>query len=75
MTTTTLFETSLIGKELKDVTAKHDDIVKQMKEIVEILKEKNQELQALKEHGLVVTGAKAILESLQKSILDQEIEE
>ena len=73
--TTTLFETSLIGKELKDVTTKHEEIVKQMQELVEIIKAKNQELQTLKEHGLVLTGAKAILESLQKSILDQDIEE
>jgi len=70
--TTTLFETSLIAKELKTVTEKHEEIVKQMQELVEIVKSKNEELQRLKEHGLVVTGAKAILESLQKTIVDQD---
>lgn len=61
-------ETSLIAKELEDVSTKHADIVQQIKEITEVIKTKNEELQRLKEHGLVVTGAKAILESMTKTI-------
>lgn len=61
-------ETSLIAKELEDVTSKHSEIVQQIKEITEVIKAKNDELQRLKEHGLVVTGAKAILESMTKTI-------
>jgi len=70
----TLFETSLVSKELKDVTEKHVEVVKQIKEITEVLRVKNDELNRLKEHGLIVTGAKAILESMQKTIQDQVIE-
>ncbi len=61
-------ETSLIAKELEDVTSKHSEIVQQIKEITEVIKTKNEDLQRLKEHGLVVTGAKAILESMTKTI-------
>lgn len=66
--TTPARETSLIAKELEDVTAKHAEIVQQIKDITEVVRAKNEELQRLKEHGLVVTGAKAILESMTKTL-------
>jgi len=71
MVAVSLFETSLVEKELKDVAEKHADILKQIKEITDIIKGKTEELNRIKEHGLIMTGAKAILESMQKTIQSQ----
>ena len=62
---------SLIAKELEDVTSKHADIVKQIKEVTEAIRVKNEELQRLKDNGLLVTGAKAILESMTKTMASE----
>jgi len=69
---TSLFETSLVAKELKIITEKHTEIVQQIKEVTEHLRTKNEELNRLKEHGLILTGAKSVLEGMEKTLKSQD---